>query len=138
MANILCTLCETALESISTKLWLNGPGVLVSVEPSIACDSQGCYIVNNFLSTTVCFSMLNFQLLTIKESSFLKRKWLLRFWAVFSVCLLLTARYVLSCQQLILSLVCALDWISCQWHLLSIWSSFWKLNVSLRGNIVSL
>lgn len=72
MVNILCTFCETALESKSTKLWLNGPGGLVSVEPSIACDS--CYIVNNSLSTTVCFSMLNFQLLTIKESSFLKKE----------------------------------------------------------------
>ena len=45
---------------------------------------------------------------------------------------------MLSCQQLILSLVCAQDWISCQWHLLSIWISFWKLNVLLRGNIISV
>ena len=74
MANILCTFCDTALESKSTKLWLNGPGGLVSVEPSIACDSQVCQIVNNLLSTTVCFSMLNFQLLTIKESCFLKKE----------------------------------------------------------------
>ena len=74
MANILCTFCDTALESKSTKLWLNGPGGLVSVEPSIACDSQVCQIVNNLLATTVCFSMLNFQLLTIKESCFLKKE----------------------------------------------------------------
>ena len=39
MANILCRFCETALESKSTKLWLKGPGMLVSMEPSIACDS---------------------------------------------------------------------------------------------------
>ena len=64
----------TALESKSTKLWLKGPGGLFSMEPSIACDSKGCYIVNNLSSTTVCFSMLNFQLLTIKESSFLKKE----------------------------------------------------------------
>ena len=74
MANILYRLCETALESKSTKLWLKGPGGLVSMEPSIACDSQGCYIVNNSLSTTVCFLMLDFQLLTIEESSFLKKE----------------------------------------------------------------
>ena len=74
MANIPCTFCETALESKSTKLWLKGPGGLVSMEPSIACDSLGCCIVNNSLPTTVCFSMLNFQLLTIKESPFLKKE----------------------------------------------------------------
>ena len=39
MANIPCTFCETALEGKSTKLWLKGPGGLVSMEPSIACDS---------------------------------------------------------------------------------------------------
>ena len=74
MANILYRFCETALESKSTKLWLKEPGGLVSMEPSIACDSLDCHIINNSLSTTVCFSMLNFQLLTIKESSFLKKE----------------------------------------------------------------
>ena len=39
MANILCRFYETALESKSTKLWLKGPGGLVSVDPSVACDS---------------------------------------------------------------------------------------------------
>lgn len=39
MAYIRCTFCVTALESKSTKLWLKGPGGLVSMEPSIACDS---------------------------------------------------------------------------------------------------
>ena len=39
MANILYRFCETAWESKSTKLWLKGPGGLVSMEPSIARDS---------------------------------------------------------------------------------------------------
>ena len=52
--------------------------------------------------------MLNFQLLTIKESSFVKKEMVAEVLSsFFSVCLLFTARYVLSCQQHILSLVCA-------------------------------
>ena len=93
---------------------------------------------NNSSSTTVCFSMLNFQLLTIKESSFPKKEMVAEVLGRFFLsasCSLQDITLLFSCQQHILSLVCAvdsLDWISCQWHLLSIWSSFWKLNVLLK------
>ena len=39
VANILYRFCETALESKSTKLWLKGSVGLVSMKPSIVCDS---------------------------------------------------------------------------------------------------
>ena len=142
MANILYRFCETALESKSTKAkrtwWASFNGTLNSTW------FLGLLHSNNSSSTTVCFSMLNFQLFTIKESSFPKKEMVAEVWAVFFLsasCSLQDMTQLFSCQQHILSLVCAvcaLDWISCQWHLLSIWSSFWKLNVSLRGNVVSL
>lgn len=85
-------LFPTGLSFVDSQL--KGSGGLVSMEPSIACDSYDCYIINNSLSTTVCFSMLNFQLLTIKGSSFLKKEMVAEVLSsFFCVCLLFTARY---------------------------------------------
>ena len=138
MANILYRFCVTALESKSTKLWLKGPGGLVSMEPSIVCDSYGCYIVTIHCQQLFVFQCSTFSCWQLRSLLFQRRKWLQRFWAVFFLsasCSLQDMTQLFSCQQHILSLVCAvdsLDWISCQWHLLSIWSSFWKLNVLLK------
>ena len=92
MANILYRFCETALESKSTKAkrtwWASFNGTLNSTW------FLGLLHSNNSSSTTVCFSMLNFQLLTIKESSFPKKEMVAEvLGSFFSVCLLFTARY---------------------------------------------
>ena len=94
-------LFPTGLSFVDSQL--KGSGGLVSMEPSIACDSYDCYIINNSLSTTVCFSMLNFQLLTIKGSSFLKKEMvaevLSSFFFLSASCSLQDMTQLFSCQQ---------------------------------------
>ena len=77
--------------------------------------------------------MLNFQLLTIKESSFLKKEMVAEVLSSFFLsasCSLQDMTQLFSCQQHILSPVCAvgaLDWISCQYEVVfENLMSYWK------------